>query len=217
LEQAVSEGASEGVGLGHEFLRHIERTKMIIHVVDAASTEGRDPIEDVKVINDELRAYNEELASRPQVIAANKIDVLYGEEQTEVIERLKNEFEPQGINVFPISAVSGKGIKELFYYVKEQLDTIDVKPIVFEQEFIPEEEYTIDESFEVKKESDGLYVVEGPKIERMLDYTNLQTEKGLAYFQRFLKENGILEQLEKLGITDGDTVKLYGWEFEYYK
>lgn len=211
------EGASEGIGLGHEFLRHIERTRMIIHVVDAASTEGRDPIEDIKVINEELKAYNEELASRPQVIAANKIDVLYGDDQIEVIDKLKQEFEPKGVKVFPISAVSGAGIKELFYYVKEQLDSIEVEPIVFDQEFIPEEEYTIDETFEVKKESEGLFVVEGPKIERMLDYTNLETEKGLAYFQRFLKENGILKELEKLGIEDGDTVKLYGWEFDYYK
>ncbi len=211
------EGASEGIGLGHEFLRHIERTRMIIHVVDAASTEGRDPIEDIKVINEELKAYNEELASRPQVIAANKIDVLYGDDQIEVIDKLKQEFEPKGVKVFPISAVSGAGIKELFYYVKEQLDSIEVEPIVFEQEFIPEEEYTIDETFEVKKESEDLFVVEGPKIERMLDYTNLETEKGLAYFQRFLKENGILKELEKLGIEDGDTVKLYGWEFDYYK
>lgn len=211
------EGASEGIGLGHEFLKHIERTKMIIHVVDAASTEARDPIEDINIINNELKAYNEELASRPQVIAANKIDVLYGDDKNEIIESLNAEFEAKGIKVFPISAVSGEGIRELFYYVKQKLDTMEVTPIVFEQEFTPTNASSLDESFEVKKESEGLFVVEGPKIERMLNNTNIETEKGLAFFQKFLKDNGILKNLEDLGIIDGDTVRLYGWEFDYYK
>lgn len=210
------EGASEGVGLGHEFLRHIERTKMMIHVVDAASTEGRDPIDDIYKINAELEAYNPEIASRPQVIAANKIDAIY-EGDEDPVERIREEFEPQGIKVFPISGVSGKGIKELFYYVNEQLKTLDSKPIVFEQEYFPEEELiNIDLPYEITME-DGMYVVEGPKIEKMLGYTNLDSEKGFQFFQKFLKDTGILEELENKGIEEGDTVKMYGLQFDYYK
>lgn len=210
------EGASEGVGLGHEFLRHIERTKMMIHVVDAASTEGRDPIDDIYKINAELEAYNPEITRRPQVIAANKIDAIY-EGDEDPVERIREEFEPQGIKVFPISGVSGKGIKELFYYVNEQLKTLDSKPIVFEQEYFPEEELiNIDLPYEITME-DGMYVVEGPKIEKMLGYTNLDSEKGFQFFQKFLKDTGILEELENKGIEEGDTVKMYGLQFDYYK
>ena len=210
------EGASEGVGLGHEFLRHIERTKMMIHVVDAASTEGRNPIEDIYKINAELEAYNPEIAKRPQVIAANKIDAIY-EGDEDPVERIRKEFEPQGIKVFAISGVSGKGIKELFYYVNDMLKTLDSKPIVFEQEYFPEEELiNIDLPYEITME-DGMYVVEGPKIEKMLGYTNLDSEKGFQFFQKFLKDTGILEELENAGIEEGDTVKMYGLQFDYYK
>lgn len=210
------EGASQGVGLGHEFLRHIERTKMMIHVVDAASTEGRDPIEDIYKINAELEAYNPEIAKRPQVIAANKIDAIY-EGDEDPVERIRKEFEPQGIKVFAISGVSGKGIKELFYYVNEKLKTLDSKPIVFEQEYFPEEELiNIDLPYEITME-DGMYVVEGPKIEKMLGYTNLDSEKGFQFFQKFLKDTGILEELENAGIEEGDTVRMYGLQFDYYK
>lgn len=211
------EGASEGIGLGHEFLRHIERTKVIIHVVDAASTEGRDPIEDINTINNELKAYNEELAKRPQVIAANKLDVLYGEEEENAVKRLKDEFEPKGIKVFPISAVSGKGIKELLYYVKDLLDNTDTAPIVFEREFFPDEIEYADEPYTVTQESEHVFVVEGPRIERMLGYTNLDSEKGFEFFQRFLKDSGILDELEALNIQEGDTVRMYGLQFDYYK
>ena len=212
------EGASEGVGLGHEFLRHIERTRVLIHMVDAASTEGRDPIEDIYAINKELKAYNEEIAGRPQVIAANKVDVLG--EDTEPIERLKKEFDPQGIRVFPISAVAGQGLKELLYYVKELLDAAPQEAIVFEPEYFPGEElvyvnlpYTVVKS----EEEEGVYIVEGPRIEKMLGYTNLDSEKGFAFFQKFLKDTGILDELEKAGIQEGDTVRMYGLAFDYYR
>lgn len=211
------EGAAEGVGLGHEFLRHIERTKVMIHMVDAASTEGRDPIEDIRIINEELASYNEELAHRPQVIAANKIDVFYGEEEEDVITLLKEEFEPKGIKVFPISAVSGKGVKELLYYVRECLKEIGDEPVVFEKEFFVDSLEITSEPFTVEIDEEGMYVVEGPRIEKMLGYTNLDSEKGFEFFQRFLKDNGILEQLEALGIQDGDTVRMYGLQFDYYK
>lgn len=211
------EGASEGLGLGHKFLRHIERTKVIIHIVDAASTEGRDPIEDIRLINDELTSYNPELAKLPQVIAANKIDVLYGEEEEQVIKRLKKAFEPEGFEIFAISAVSGKGVKELLYHVKGILDKMDKTPVVFEKEFFPEDLRVSTEPFEVWKEEENLYVVEGSRIERMLGYTNLDTEKGFVFFQNFLRDNGIIDQLEELGIQEGDTVRMYGLEFDYYK
>lgn len=214
----IIEGASEGVGLGHEFLRHIERTKVIIHIVDAAGVEGRDPIVDIHTINSELEQYNPELLKRPQVIAANKIDALYEQENDDAIILLKEEFEPQGIKVFPISAVSGKGIKELLYYVSEMLQNVDDTPVVFEREFFPENVVST-EPYSVSKSADeeGVYIVEGPRIERMLGYTNLESEKGFDFFQKFLKTNGILDELEALGIQEGDTVRMYYLEFDYYK
>lgn len=210
------EGASEGVGLGHEFLRHIERTKMMIHVVDAAGIEGRNPIEDIYKINAELEAYNPEIAKRPQVIAANKTDLIYSEDE-DPVELLKAEFEPKGIKVFPISGVSGKGIQELLYYVSEELQKIGTETVIFEQEFFPEDELIYEELPYTVEKVDDIYVVEGPKIEKMLGYTNLDSEKGFAFFQRFLKDTGILEKLEAAGIEEGDTVKMYGLQFDYYK
>ena len=215
------EGASEGVGLGHEFLRHIERTRVIIHIVDAASTEGRDPIDDIYKINKELEAYNPEIAARPQVIAANKIDCIYTEDGEEnPVDKLKAEFEPKGIQVYPISAVSGQGVRELLFHVKELLDNCPQEPVVFEQEFFPEDmligenlPYTVEQL----PEDPTIFVVEGPKIEKMLGYTNLDSEKGFAFFQKFLKEGGILAELEKAGIQEGDTVRMYGFDFDYYK
>ena len=213
------EGASEGVGLGLDFLRHIERTKVIIHMVDAASVEGRDPIADIYAINKELEAYNPEIAARPQVIAANKIDAIWDIEN-DPIERIRLEFEPKGIRVFPISAVSGQGLKELLYHVKGLLDTMDDKTVVFEQEFFPEDmlirenlPYTVEKS----TEEENTYIVEGPRIEKMLGYTNLDSEKGFAFFQKFLKDTGILDDLEKAGIQEGDTVRMYGLSFEYFR
>ncbi len=213
------EGASQGVGLGHEFLRHIERTKVIIHIVDAASVEGRDPIEDIYKINKELEAYNPEIATRPQVIAANKMDAVYDPENSP-LEKLKEEFEPKGIRVFPISAISGQGLKELLYYVQELLNKTDQKPVVFQQEFFPEDVLVVENlpyTVEKSEEEEGVYILEGPKIEKMLGYTNLDSEKGFAFFQKFLKDTKILDELEKAGIQDGDTVRMYGFDFEYYK
>lgn len=211
------EGASEGIGLGHEFLKHIERTKVMIHMVDAASTEGRDPIADIYAINKELEAYNPELAKKPQVIAANKIDAIYAGDE-DPVEKLRQEFEPQGIRVFAISAVSGKGLKELLYAVNEMLQGMDSEPVVFEQEYDPSTAMYLDEPYTVSyDEETDEFVVEGPRIEKMLGYTNIESEKGFLFFQRFLKEQGILDDLEEHGIQEGDTVKMYGHTFEYYK
>lgn len=211
------EGASEGVGLGHEFLRHVERTKVIIHVVDAAGTEGRDPVEDIRAINKELALYDEDLAKRPQVIAANKMDAL-STDRDELMQRLEKEFSPMGYKIFPISAVSGEGIRELLYHVRHMLDEINEEPTVFEQEYDPEILAVGDDPYTVEYDKENEeYVVEGPKIEKMLGYTNLESEKGFLFFQKFLKETGILSELEALGIQEGDTVRMYGLSFQYYK
>lgn len=211
------EGASEGIGLGHDFLKHIERTKVIIHVVDAASVEGRNPIADIYAINQELEAYNPELLKKPQVIAANKIDAIYDESES-ILPDLKAEFESKGIEVYPISAVSGQGLKELLYHVKELLNGLDQEPIIYEQEFFPEMAIFQEESYTVEyDEEENVYVVEGPRIEKMLGYTNIDSERGFLFFQRFLKEQGILDELENAGISEGDTVRMYGLVFDYYK
>lgn len=213
------EGAADGIGLGHEFLKHIERTKVIIHMVDGASVEGRDPIDDINKINKELELYNPELLKKPQVIAANKMDAYYDDGETpNIIDRLKAEFEPKGIKVFSISAVSGTGLKELLYHVNDMLKSMPKEPIVYEPDFVYEQDSISNLPFTVSyDEEDKVYLVEGPRIERMLGYTNLESEKGFEFFQEFLKNNGILEQLEELGIQEGDTVRLYGWDFDYYK
>ena len=211
------EGASEGIGLGHEFLRHIERTKVMIHIVDAAGTEGRDPISDIKAINKELEAYNPDLLKKPQVIAANKIDAIY-EGENDIISSLRNEFEEkEGIRVFPISAVSGKGLKELLYHVKELLSKCPKEITVYEQEFDPSLIFFKDDPYTIEIADDGAFIVEGPKIEKMLGYTNIESEKGFLFFQKFLKEQGILDELTERGIEEGDTVRMYGHEFDYYR
>ena len=213
------EGASEGVGLGHEFLRHIERTKVIIHMVDAASTEGRDPVADIKAINEELRAYNPELLKRPQVIAANKIDAIYTDDETEnPVDVIKKAFEPEGIKVYPISAVTGQGLKELLYYVRELLDSMTDEPVMFEKELDTDTLFdNPNEAFYVEKDDKGVYVVSGPRIDRMLGYTHLESEKGVNFFQKFLRQTGILKQLKELGVQEGDTVRVGDYlEFDYY-
>ena len=214
----IIEGAAEGVGLGLEFLRHIERTKVIIHIVDAASIDGRDPGNDVKIINEELKKYNKDIESRPTVIAANKIDALDEIGYETVIEMLKEEFEKDGVKIFPISAVSGKGISELLWYVNDLVKNAPDDVVEFEPEVDLDFHDNPDLPFEVSyNEEDDVYVIEGPRIERMLGYTNLESEKGFEFFQKFLKTNGILDQLEALGIGEGDTVRMYGLEFDYYK
>ena len=210
------EGASEGVGLGLEFLRHIERTRVIIHIVDAAGTEGRDPIADIRAIENELRAYDPTILEKPMVIAANKIDAIYDDEN-DIIKALRDEFEKDGVKVFPISAVSGKGLKELLYHVNNLLETCGKEPIVYEQEFDPALMFFKDEPYTITRADDAAFVVEGPKIEKMLGYTNIENERGFLFFQNFMKEQGILAELEERGIVDGDTVRIYGHEFDYYK
>ena len=214
------EGASEGVGLGHQFLRHIERTKVIIHIVDAASTEGRDPISDIKAINAELEAYNPDLLKRPQVIAANKIDAIYDDGSgTNPVELIKAAFEPEGIKVYPISAVTGQGVKELLYAVRELLDNFPDDVVIFEKEFDVDELLdNSDDNYNVYIDENGVFIVEGERIDKMLGYTNLESEKGFNFFQKFMKSSGAIDRLEELGIEEGDTVRVGDYlEFDYYR
>ena len=208
------EGAHEGIGLGHEFLKHVERTKVLLHVVDAAGTEGRDPIEDIRLMQGELGKYNPELLKKPQIIAANKIDAMY---EDDALTLLKEEFESEGIKVFPISAVARKGLQELLYHIDEVLKEMPNEHIVFHQEYFLDQVEKAPEPITVTMEEEGVYRVEGSKVERMLGYTNIDDEKGFLFFQNFLVTEGILEQLEALGIEEGDTVKMYYLEFDYYK
>lgn len=214
------EGASEGVGLGHQFLRHIERTKVIIHIVDAASTEGRDPIADIKAINAELEAYNPDLLKRPQVIAANKVDAIYDDGSgTNPVELIKAAFEPEGIKVYPISAVTGQGVKELLYAVRELLDNFPDDVVIFEKEFDVDELLdNSDDNYNVYIDENGVFIVEGERIDKMLGYTNLESEKGFNFFQKFMKSSGAIDRLEELGIEEGDTVRVGDYlEFDYYR
>ena len=214
------EGASEGVGLGHQFLRHIERTKVIIHIVDAASTEGRDPIADIKAINAELEAYNPDLLKRRQVIAANKIDAIYDDGSgTNPVELIKAAFEPEGIKVYPISAVTGQGVKELLYAVRELLDNFPDDVVIFEKEFDVDELLdNSDDNYNVYIDENGVFIVEGERIDKMLGYTNLESEKGFNFFQKFMKSSGAIDRLEELGIEEGDTVRVGDYlEFDYYR
>ena len=214
------EGASEGVGLGHQFLRHIERTKVIIHIVDAASTEGRDPIADIKAINAELEAYNPDLLKRPQVIAANKIDAIYDDGSgTNPVELIKAAFEPEGIKVYPISAVTGQGVKELLYAVRELLDNFPDDVVIFEKEFDVDELLdNSDDNYNVYIDENGVFIVEGERIDKMLGYTNLESENGFNFFQKFMKSSGAIDRLEELGIEEGDTVRVGDYlEFDYYR
>jgi len=214
------EGASEGVGLGHRFLRHIERTRVLIHVVDAASFDGRDPVDDVRVIHEELKKYNPEIMKKPILIAANKCDVIQ-EESGDVIGRLKEAFEPEGYPVTPVSAATGAGIAELIGEVRKLLDTTAPKQVYYEQEYFPEDQISsadLPYTIETEEDRDGstVYVVEGPKIDRMLSYTNLDSEKGFRYFTQFLRRSGIIRELKEKGIKEGESVRMYGHVFEFY-
>lgn len=208
------EGASEGIGLGHEFLRHIERTKVFIHVVDGAALEGIDPIENIEKIKNELEKYKEGLSDRPTVIAVNKMDLPQAEEN---FERIKAEYESESVKVFPISAATNTGLDDMLQAVADILKDYP-EDIIFEQEYDEfEEQETIDtEPFTITQLSEHYFVVEGVGVEKMMGYTNIDTEKGFAFFQKYLREKGIIQALEEKGINEGDTVKIYDLEFEFY-
>lgn len=213
------EGASEGVGLGHEFLRHIERCKVLVHLVDASGIEGRNPIEDIRAINSELEHYNADLKNKYQIVAANKMDLIFDDdEKNDIIRKIHEEAGYDENDIFPVSAATGEGIRPLIFRITEILKEHGSEPEIFSSEF-DLDDYSIDEQepFEIEIVDENVFSISGPRIERMLGYTNLEAEKGFMFFQKFMEEQGILEELENMGITDGDTVRVYGHEFEYYK
>ncbi len=206
------EGASEGVGLGHDFLRHVERTKVFIHVVDASGIEGDDPIDNIKKINNELFSYDENLKSRPQVLACNKMDL---QEAKDNFELIKDAYKDQFYGIYAVSGATNTGLDDLLLEVGKILENYP-EDIIFEEDYEEYlEEETIKEPFTINVNGDT-FDVEGNGIERMLGYTNLETEKGYAFFQRYLREKGIIDALVEKGIKEGDTVKLYDLEFEYF-
>lgn len=206
------EGASDGVGLGHDFLRHVERTRMLIHVIDASGSEGRDPKTDFDIINNELRSYSEILQQRPQVVALNKIDLMQGETG----EQLQKYFEDIGYKAFLISAATGEGINALLDHVVTILPETEKTPAFFTPEEIVVHTPKKTDEFKVYKEDDTYYVT-GDMMQRILGTVNLSDYESSTYFQRVLKNKGVFAALEEAGIQEGDTVNICDYEFEYYK
>ncbi len=203
------EGAHEGVGLGHEFLRHIERTRVIIHVVDVSGIEGRDPVDDFEKINSELALYSAALAQRPQIVAANKTDILT---DPALLERFREYIKEKELPFFEISAASGKGVRELISYAASMLDNLG--PVaVYEPEIYDEIEET-GEDFTVSRDNDA-YVVEGPYVEKLLRGVNFDDDESLQYFQRALRRKGIIDALREKGCGEGDPVRMYELEFDF--
>lgn len=207
------EGAHRGEGLGHDFLRHIERTKMLIHVVDVSGNEGRDPIEDFEKINEELKLYSERLLTLPQIVAANKIDIQSGKENFPAFEK---EIKKRGYEVYPISALTKVGIDKLLDKTIEILSSIPIEEIKGVPEVIvytpPEEEETL--NIEVK---DNTYYLSGTKIDKLLKRVNLQDEHSLRYFEILLRKSGVIDALKEKGFKSGDTINVRDFEFEYYE
>ena len=205
----IIEGAHEGVGLGLKFLRHIERTRLLLHVIDVSGLEGRDPIEDFESIRGELQKYSEKLVDTPHLIAANKMDIPGAEDN---IERLKAQLEPQGYKVFPVSAAQNKGFKPLLDEIIRMLSQIP-EPESFEEELdIFEQEEEI--PFEINKEGDE-FVVSGPMMDRLFTMINLDNYDSLQYFQRVLRKHGVIDALREAGVKDGDTVHIKDFSFDF--
>lgn len=209
------DGASEGVGLGHEFLRHVERCRLIVHVIDVSGSEGRDPIEDFKAINHELENFSMELAEAPQIVAANKSDMATPEQ----VERLRNYVEDQGLLFYEISAATTKGTKELMYGVWERLSVL---PPVKQFEAQPLTQEELDDKLISKKDfrvtvEDGVYFVEADWLLDILRTANMDDYSSLQYFQNVLRTSGIIDKLEEMGIEEGDTVSIFDFEFEYLR
>lgn len=206
------EGAHEGAGLGHDFLRHVERTRVLVHVLDTSGIEGRDPIEDFYKINDELFQYNSKLKEKPQIIVANKMDLPEAEDW---LKKIKEEFEPKGYKIYPISAATMEGIDRLKFGIWDALSNIEIEYETFDEEIDITFEEPEDEAIIVKKEN-GKYIVEGAFIERLLYSTNFDDLDSLRYFQNAITQRGVVEELKELGIEESDTVFICGYEFEFF-
>ena len=211
------EGASEGVGLGFQFLRHIHRSRVLIHIVDGAGSEGRVPLEDLKSIHAECESYDPEILKKPIIVAANKVDLIQSKEQEEALKDLEKYCKEMHYPFFKISAASNQGIYPLLEEAYKLLEGISKEEMLYESE-VDLETLGAVESLPIKYEhpEEGLFLVEGPKMEKMLGYTNLEAEKGFLFFQRFMVEQGIIKELKKMGMKEGDTIKIFSHEFEYY-
>ena len=209
----IIEGASEGIGLGIQFLRHVERTKVLIHIVDISGLEGRNALEDFDAINDELKLYNEKLSTRPQVVVANKIDIL---EDESVYEEFKNTLEDRGYKVFKMSAATREGIDDVIAYVSQVLKDAEEIELVSEEElYVPELDAIEEEGLQVEIE-DGVYVVTGKALRRIMYSVNFEDMESIQFFQKAMESQGVFDKLREMGIEDGDTVKIYEIEFEFY-
>lgn len=206
------DGASEGVGLGHDFLRHIERTKILIHVVDVSGIEGRDPIEDYEKINAELAKYSEKLARKRQIVAANKIDLLGDSDN---LERLMDYMAAHGVEVYPICAMTGEGMDKLLERVWTMLEEYVEEPDETTEEVVYKAQNKPD--FEVKRDDDGAFVITGARIENLVAMTNFDDDQSLRRFQRIWRYMELDKLLQEHGIQDGNTVRIYSMEFEYHK
>lgn len=207
------EGASEGIGLGIQFLRHVERTRLLLHFIDVSGQEGRNPVEDFYVIQKELEKYNEKLSKRKQIIVANKIDSMQDER---LIESLKELAKKEKMELFKISAVSGEGIDELMNYVSKTLKELPKEDLIEVDEKVL---YTLNESeedFEITKTKNDEYTVSGPAVDRIMRRVNIQDRESMHYLQKRLETIGVFEELRKMKIKEGDTVKIFDWEFEWY-
>ena len=206
------EGAHEGAGLGHDFLRHIERTRVLVHVLDTSGLEGRDPIKDFYKINEELIRYNPKLSEKPQIIAANKMDL---SESEEWLIKIKEEFEPKGYKIYPISAATREGISKLKFGIWEVLTKTAIQYETFDEEIDFTFEEPVEKGIIVKKE-DGKYIVEGSFIEKLLNSTNFDDYDSSRYFQNTIRQRGVVEELKRLGIEENDSVFICGYEFEFF-
>ena len=208
----IIEGASNGVGLGIQFLRHIERTRLLLHVIDVSGLEGRNPVEDFHTINEELKTYSEKLSTRKQIIVANKVDVMQDENMYKQLENLAKE---NNLEIYKISAVTGSGVDELMNRVTQVLKELPKEELIEIEEKIV---YTLSEDkdeFTVEKQGND-YIVEGPAAERLMGRINIGDNESMHYFQKCIRELGIEQKLKEIGIKEGDTVKFLEWEFEWY-
>ena len=211
----IIEGASEGVGLGIQFLRHVERTRLLLHVLDVAGTEGRDPIDDFNKINEELKKYSEKLATRKQIIVANKIDSMQDDENYKALEKLAKE---NDLEIYKISAVTGEGLNELFNHVAKIIKTLPKEEIVeVDDRIIYTLEDDEEEQFKIEMIKTGEYLVTGPAAQRLMGRVNIGDNESYAYMEKMLKKIGITQALKDKGVKEGDTVKILEWEFEWYE
>ena len=208
----IIEGASDGTGLGLQFLRHIERTRLLLHVVDASGLEGRNPVEDFYTINEELKKYSEKLTTRKQIIVANKIDVMQDETLMQQLEELAKK---ENLELFKISGVTGEGVENLINRVEQVLKELPHEELIQEEEKIV---YTLDEKedFTVTVEK-GKFLVEGKAVYRIMSRVNMDDNESLYYFHKCLENSGINSKLKEMGIQEGDIVKMLDWEFEWYE